>query len=205
MTAEELQALYQTEYDRELTDCQNKRGIYAEISLNRVWAEVLNKAGMTKELAKRKSDKILMVQRLCAEKVNELFPNVKKELLELKEQGMKLLLLSNAQMCFKEEELPEEIRDIFDVVMISEEMGIKKPSPKLFQTAIEKLGVEPEDIVYVGDSAQDDMIPAGKYGCHCIMIGKKKQKRVALSHVTWFNPYKKNGYEGLCELIKGMS
>ena len=147
MTAEELQALYQTEYDRELTDCQNKRGIYAEISLNRVWSEVLNKAGMTKELAERKSDKILMVQRLCAEKMNELFPNVKKELLALKEQGMKLLLLSNAQMCFIEEELPE-------------------------------------DIVYVGDSAQNDMIPAGKYGCHCIMIGKKKQKRVALSHVT---------------------
>lgn len=205
MTAEELQTLYHEECEREIKNCQKERGIYAEICLKRVWKEVLVKAGMEKDWAERKADKILMVYRLCAEKENKLFPNVKKELFALKEQGMKILLLSNAQIRFIQEEMPEEIRKLFDVVMISEEVGIKKPSPELFQMAFEKLGVEPQDIVYVGDSEQDDMIPAGNFGCHCIMVGKTKQKKVALSHVTWFNPYKKKGYEGLCEVIKGMS
>ena len=205
MTAEELRDLYHEECEKELENCQKERGIYAEICLKRVWKEVLVKAGMEKDWAGRKADKILLVHRLCAEKTNQLFPNVKKELLALKEQGMKILLLSNAQVRFIKEELPEEIRKLFDVVMISENMGIKKPSEELFQIAFEKLGVEPKDIVYVGDSEHDDMIPAGKLGCHCIMIGKKKQKKAALSHVTWFNPYKKKGYEGLCEVIKGMS
>lgn len=205
MTAEELRDLYHQECEKELENCQKERGIYAEICLKRVWKEVLVKAGMEKDWAERKADKILMVYRLCAEMENKLFPNVKKELFALKEQGMKILLLSNAQIRFIQEEMPEEIRKLFDVVMISEEVGIKKPSPELFQMAFEKLGVEPQDIVYVGDSEQDDMIPAGNFGCHCIMVGKTKQKKAALSRVTWFNPYKKKGYEGLCEVIKGMS
>lgn len=201
VTAKKLRTLYKEEYEKELRDCQNKRGIYAEISLERVWKAVLIKVGMEEDTAEKRAGKILMIYRACAEREKEIFPNVKSELLALKEQGIKLLLLSNAQTCFIEAEFPEEIREIFDVVLISQELGIKKPSPEVFQLAFEKLEAKPKDIVYVGDSAEDDMIPAGKLGCHCIMIAKRKKKDMVLSHVNWFNPYKKTGYTGLCDMI----
>lgn len=115
--------------------------------------------------------------------------------------GMKLLLLSNAQNCFIYNELPVEIRKMFDVVIISEEVGIKKPAPEVFGLAFEKLDMKPEDTVFVGDSLEDDMIPSGKLGCYCIMIGKEEKKTPELSHVIHFNPYKESGYTGLAENI----
>lgn len=201
MTAKELRKLYEEVHDKVLLECQAEYGIYAEINLEKVWKEVLVKLGMEEDAAEKKAVKLLMIFRACAEREKEIFPNVKNELLALKEQGIKLLLLSNAQTCFIDAEFPEEIRELFDVVLISQELGIKKPSPKAFRLAFEKLGAKPENIVYVGDSAEDDMIPAGKAGCHCIMIAKRKKKLAALSHVNWFNPYKKNGYAGLCDMV----
>ena len=156
-------------------------------------------------MAEEKSEDILLLHRIYARKEKHLFPNVKNELVALKKQGMKLLLLSNAQTCFIYNELPEEIRDLFDVVMISEVMGIKKPSEELFQIAFEKLGLEAEDTVFVGDSAEDDMIPSGKLGCHCIMIGKEKKKDSRLSHVIHFNPYKEDGYAGFAKVVESIS
>lgn len=117
------------------------------------------------------------------------------------EQGVKLLLLSNAQTCFIDNELPKETRKLFDEVLISEEMGIKKPSEELFRIAFERLGIKPEEAVFVGDSAEDDMIPSGKLGCLCVMIGKSKRKDSSLSHVLHFNPYGRTGYAGFSKLI----
>ena len=54
------------------------------------------------------------------------------------------------------------------------------------------------------EKAEDDMIPSGKFGCHCVMIGRQKKEDPALAHVTHFNPYKESGYAGLCDIIVTM-
>ena len=72
---------------------------------------------------------------------------------------------------------------------------------KRFKLAFEKLNMKPEDTVVVGDSAEDDMIPSGELGCHCVMITKVKREEAALSHVIPFNPYKESGYDGFSEII----
>ena len=204
VTAEELEILYKKASDAEERKCIKERGPHAEVSLKRAWFEVLSKLNITEKMAEEKAEDMLLVFRLYTRKQKHLFPNVKEELLELKKQGMKLLLLSNAQTCFIYNELPEEIRLLFDEIMISENMGIKKPSEELFKLAFKRLGMKPEDIVFVGDSAEDDMIPSGKLGCHCVMIGRQKNADKALSHVVHFNPYKESGYTGLCDIIVAM-
>ena len=204
VTSEELKSLYQKAYIKEEKECVNKYGKHAEVCLRRVWQDVLIKLNIPKSMAEEKSEDVLLLHRLYARKHKSLFLHVQEELVELKKQGMKLLLLSNAQTCFIYNELPKEIRDLFDVVMISEIMGIKKPSKELFQLAFEKLETEPEDIVFVGDSAEDDMIPSGKLGCRCIMIGEQKKKDSLLSHVIHFNPYTESGYTGLAKLVASM-
>lgn len=204
VTPKELETLYQEASRKEEAECVAGRGIHAEVSLSRTWAEVLIKLNIPKAMAEEKAEDMLLVFRLYTRKKKHLFPNVKKELLELKKQGMKLLLLSNAQTCFIYNELPEEIRLLFDEIMISENVGIKKPSKELFELAFKRLEMEPEEIVFVGDSAEDDMIPSGKLGCHCVMIGREKKADPALSHVVHFNPYKESGYTGLCDIIMAM-
>lgn len=201
VTPKKLKLIYQKACDREEEECIKNYGKYAEVSLKRVWEMVLKELGLSPEMAEEKAEDVLLLHRIYARKQKALFANVQSELLKLKSHGMKLLLLSNAQTCFIYNELPKEIREIFDVVFISEILGVKKPSQEVFQLAFEKLGLKPEDTVFVGDSAEDDMIPSGKLGCHCIMIGEQIKKDDKLSHVIEFNPYKESGYVGLCEII----
>ena len=197
----ELETLYKAECVKEEKECISKRGIYAEASLGRAWLQVLIKLEIPKEMAKEKAEDMLLLHRLYARKQKHLFQNVQEELMKLKEQGMKLLLLSNAQNCFIYNELPVEVRRLFDVTLISEEVGVKKPSKEVFKLAFEKLNMKPEETVFVGDSAEDDMIPSGELGCHCVMITKVKREEPALSHVIPFNPYKESGYAGFSEII----
>jgi len=41
--------------------------------------------------------------------------------------------------------------ELFDVLVISGEIGIRKPAPEIYALAAEKLGLEPERIVFVDD------------------------------------------------------
>ena len=43
----------------------------------------------------------------------------------------------------------------FDSVVISAEVGVKKPDPRIFDTALEQTGMKPEEVVYVGDTEDD--------------------------------------------------
>ena len=43
----------------------------------------------------------------------------------------------------------------FDSVVISGEVGIKKPDPRIFDTAFEQTGMKPEEVIYVGDTEDD--------------------------------------------------
>jgi putative hydrolase of the HAD superfamily len=55
-------------------------------------------------------------------------------------------------------------------VFISEEVGIKKPNPKLFSLAVEKVGVNPENSIYIGDRFDNDIVPAKQIGMHTCLV-----------------------------------
>lgn len=52
----------------------------------------------------------------------------------------------------------------FQAVVISEEVGIAKPDPRIFTPALQKIGVEAADVLYVGDSVTSDMAAARNAG-----------------------------------------
>ncbi len=52
----------------------------------------------------------------------------------------------------------------FQAVVISEEAGVAKPDPRIFTPALDKLGVEAGDVLYVGDSVTSDMAAARNAG-----------------------------------------
>ena len=43
----------------------------------------------------------------------------------------------------------------FDSVVISAEAGIKKPDPRIFDTALEQTTMKPEEVIYIGDTDDD--------------------------------------------------
>jgi len=62
------------------------------------------------------------------------------------------------------------IRPLFGVIVDSERVGISKPDPRIFMTALEGLGVPPTDAVFVGDSAARDMAGARALGMRHIWL-----------------------------------
>ena len=52
----------------------------------------------------------------------------------------------------------------FQAVVISEEVGVAKPDPRIFAPALEKIGVAAGEVLYVGDSVTSDMAAARNAG-----------------------------------------
>ena len=49
-------------------------------------------------------------------------------------------------------------------IFISDEIGINKPNPKLYKTALSALGLEAREAMYVGDNIESDIIPPKSLG-----------------------------------------
>ncbi len=58
--------------------------------------------------------------------------------------------------------------ELFDVLVISGEIGIRKPAPEIYALAAEKLGLEPERIVFVDDLA-GNLKPARAIGMATVL------------------------------------
>ena len=57
---------------------------------------------------------------------------------------------------------------IFQSIIESAVVGIRKPDPRIFTLGVEALGLPPEDVTVVGDSIDKDILPARQAGCHTV-------------------------------------
>ena len=60
-------------------------------------------------------------------------------------------LISNAWSDLRDYLVREKIDDAFEHIIISAEVGVAKPEPKIFQNALEQAGVKPKEAVFVDD------------------------------------------------------
>ena len=60
-------------------------------------------------------------------------------------------LISNAWSDLRDYLVREKMDDAFDHIVISAEVGVAKPDPKIFKIALEKAGVSPNEAVFVDD------------------------------------------------------
>lgn len=86
------------------------------------------------------------------------FPHLHETLGQLQQQGIKLGLISNGFGQFQYANLQAlGIAHFFEAVLISEWEGLRKPDPAIFQRALSKLRVPPEQAIYVGDHPENDV------------------------------------------------
>ncbi len=67
-----------------------------------------------------------------------------------------------------------EILGRFDVVVISESIGLSKPNPDIFLSACRRSGAEVRQCKYVGDSLQNDVLAAEAVGVKGIWLNREK-------------------------------
>ena len=65
----------------------------------------------------------------------------------------------------------------FDFILASAVFGASKPSPKIFEEALRRAGVEPHEAVHIGDSFEDDIKGARGAGINAILIERHPGRR----------------------------
>ncbi len=65
------------------------------------------------------------------------------------------------------------ILDYFQTIVESAVVGVRKPDPEIFRLGVKALGLNPEEVVVIGDSYKKDIEPALKAGCQAVWIKGK--------------------------------
>lgn len=109
------------------------------------------------------------------------FPKYKEVLGELKRQGYLLGLITNGEIGIQRANIQSlGIADMMDVIVVSEEVGMKKPNKDIFEYALTKLQVSPNEAVFIGDNPINDVEAAFNVG----MVGIWKRDHLLESYTT---------------------
>ena len=96
---------------------------------------------------------------------------VEEVLKSLKEMGLKIGLISNAPGIFPINVLRRYGLDKYmDYMVTSYQVGVIKPHPKIFKTALEKLNVQPNEAIFVGDTPPIDIKGAKQVGMKTVLV-----------------------------------
>lgn len=118
-----------------------------------------------------------------AEKIDELwweysrlkvYPDVEPTLSRLRAKGLKVGIVSNGLKKDLEHVLEKlKLKKWFDVVVGLDSCNCAKPNKKIFLFALNKLGVQPSEVVFVGDSIENDYKGALNIGIKSFIIDRE--------------------------------
>lgn len=90
----------------------------------------------------------------------------------LRRRGCRLAVVSNADGRVAWKLRKVGLAEYFDTVVDSGIEGVSKPSPEIFRRAMARVGVAPEESVYVGDIYSIDVVGAGRAGMRGILFDR---------------------------------
>lgn len=127
-----------------------------------------NKLMNESNIEKMKND----LTEYCYSQVTETIPSVKSILKSL-HQNYQLALVSNFYGNINTVLNELSIHQYFNSIVDSFDVNVRKPDPKIFQIAIDELGIMPYESVVIGDSYDRDIVPAKILGCKTIWLKGK--------------------------------
>jgi len=103
----------------------------------------------------------------------ELFPEVASVVEQLRERGLALGIVSNWQKGLSHFCAELGLLGYFDVVVCSAELGIEKPDPRIFEAALGRLGLQPQEVLHVGDTIAEDVEGARRAGLDYVWLDRE--------------------------------
>lgn len=86
---------------------------------------------------------------------------------------LKKCVLSNGQRVFSELEMRFlGIYEYFDLVIFSSDIRYKKPNPKIYHFALNKMQLKPDEVLFIGDTPENDIIAPKRMGMKAIHINE---------------------------------
>ncbi len=120
-------------------------------------------------------------------KVEPHEPGMREALQELQSMGLRLACVSNAFMgaatlgrIMDERGLSPHL----EFIISSCEAGIRKPHPEIYRVAAERIGLSPEEVIYVGDRVDADVEGPSAIGMRGVLTHQYRQEDPAKGKVA---------------------
>ncbi len=118
------------------------------------------------------TEMIAETAQLCYEAAREAVEKARPVLQALSEK-YPMVLVSNFYGNVEAVLTDFDLRRYFQTIVESAVVGVRKPDPKIFALGVEALGLNPEEVLVVGDSYRKDIVPAETIGCRVAWIKGK--------------------------------
>jgi putative hydrolase of the HAD superfamily len=142
---------------------------YPEVDVYKIFSTMMHRYG-NKQYSKSAIVDTAVLFRSLTMRRFEVFQGVYDVLASLLEK-YELALISDAQWLFTEPEMAMlGLTQFFKFSILSSRFGFKKPDVRLFDIAMKKLMIKPEESVYIGDNPAKDLIGAKKAGMKFILF-----------------------------------
>lgn len=149
---------------------------FPEFDVVAVWREILSRRATeyTRALPAGKLQQMPLflseLQRGISRKRLLAFPQTCEALARLKPL-YSLGVVSDAQSAYGLPELRSTgLAEFFNPIVISGDYGFRKPDPRLFQAALTKLKVRPEETIFIGNDRYRDVFGARQLGMKTILF-----------------------------------
>ena len=140
-----------------------------EIELRRVFRALYAEKGLRP--SRRLVEDTALFFRIASLHHLRLYPWVEPVLQALRARGAGLYLLSNAQACFTVPELRSlGLLERFDGIVLSSDVGRKKPSPLIARALLERYGLDAADCLMIGNEQGADVGVAHAVGMDALYL-----------------------------------
>ena len=135
------------------------------------------------------------------------FPDVIPTFIELKRLEIKICVLTDGDALKQYEKILRlRIQDFLDDIIITEEVGIRKPNPKVFELALSRLSIEPNECFYIGDNYERDIVPCIELGIRTALIHRGgKYDKLGLEEEGTPPDYQLKNLKDLIPIIKELN
>ncbi len=103
-------------------------------------------------------------------------PHAVEMLEEILQRNLKLGIISNTFVppsALDRHLAQEDLLKYFPLRVYSCDVGVRKPKSKIFRYALEKLEIQPQEALFIGDSPTADILGARQVGMYAILKAKK--------------------------------
>ena len=138
---------------------------------------------LDKSMKAFKIDSSMRGELLDLYKILSTFPEVKEVLNNLKEKNYKLAILSNGTPSLLNELVKSNnLESIFDDIFSIEEVGIYKPSSKVYDIPIKKFKIQKDEVVFLSANTWD-VSGGGNYGYYSVWVNRNNNIFDSLDYI----------------------
>ena len=158
----------------------------------------VTKDSLDKSMEAFKIDSSMRGDLLDLYKILSTFPEVKEVLSKLKEKNYKLAILSNGTPTLLNELVKSNnLEGIFDKIFSIEQVGIYKPSSKVYDIPIQKYKIQKDEVMFLSANTWD-VSGAGNYGYKSVWVNRNNNVFDSLDYIP---QYQVNNLGELLDLI----